>query len=236
MARRTQLQMVVDELLKAPKNRLSAKRIAAQLGWSEDRVSKVVESSLHDPAIPLQRGPGGVVKYVGSERHGSESGVYHDVRRVIEDYWAPRRLGVRRPRVSVTATSGRRSDGVWSHPDLAMVALPRRRRSVTDPPNLYSFEVETFTGFDIRSIYQAHAQGRGACQSWVFFATSDIATPHFDDRIMWAAEKLGIGLVEFSRSGSFSTYVDILDAETRVTSLEERAKFLQNTGIEDTEN
>jgi hypothetical protein len=113
-----------------------------------------------------------------------------------------------------------------------MSALPARRRNRDDPPHLYSIEVEVNTGFDIRSVYQAHAQGRGANFSWVFFASSEASSPNFE-RIEWAAEELKIGLVEFKTSGASSTYKVRVEAERRDPTGEDRAIFCENTGFDE---
>jgi len=113
-----------------------------------------------------------------------------------------------------------------------MSALPARRRNREDPPHLHSIEVEVNTGFDIKSVYQAHAQGRGANFSWVFFASSESSSPNFE-RIDWAAKELQIGLVEFTKSGSFGTYKVIREAEPRDVDAKDRAIFCENTGFND---
>jgi hypothetical protein len=93
-------------------------------------------------------------------------------------------------------------------------------------------EVEVNTGFDIKSIYQAHAQGRGANFSWVFFASSESSSPNFE-RIEWAADELDVGLVEFKRSGASGTYRTRLEARRREVTDLDRAIFCENTGFRD---
>jgi hypothetical protein len=110
MGRQSYLQQVVNVLLKEPNNRLSVKRLAEALQWDEYKVNGVVDKALHDSAIPLDRGPGGVIKYWGSEERAAP-GIYHDVKRVIENYWAPSRH-LRDPKVRITATHGEQIDGV----------------------------------------------------------------------------------------------------------------------------
>ena len=241
MGRQSFLQQVVNVLLNEPNNRLSVRRLAAALNWDEDKVNRVVDKAMQDSAIPLDRRPGRVIQYSGLENRAAP-GIYHDVQHIITKYWAPSR-GLRAPSrdlkfpdVRITATHGKQLDGVWSHPDLAMIALPKRRHSVDDPPDLYSIEVEVYTGFDIRSVYQAHAQGLGANESWVFFATSSEATPHME-RIERAARTLGIGLVQFGRSGTWGTYETLIEAERRKkVDPEDRKTFLRNTGLDDTKS
>jgi len=111
-----------------------------------------------------------------------------------------------------------------------MSALPPRRRHRDDPPDLHSIEVEVNTGFDIRSVYQAHAQGRGANFSWVFFASSEASSPNFE-RIEWAAKELQIGLVEFKRSGASGTYRVRIEADRRDVKPEDRNIFCNYTGF-----
>jgi hypothetical protein len=127
MGRQSYLQQVVNVLLKQPNNRLSVRRLAEVLQWDADKVKHVVDKARRDSAIPLDRGPGGVIWYWGSEERAAP-GIYHDVKRIIENYWAPSR-GLKFPDVRITATHGEQVDGVWSHPDLAMSAFPRWRRS-----------------------------------------------------------------------------------------------------------
>jgi len=230
MGRRTFAQVVIDQLREYPRNQGSVRRLATDLGWPEEKVDRVVTNAMHDISTPVERGPGGVVRFRGSER-GITPGIYYDVQRVIRDYWAPKR-GLRSPVVEITARTGRRGAGVWCHPDLVMSALPARRRSRDDPPHLYSIEVEVNTGFDIRSVYQAHAQGRGANFSWVFFASSEASSPNFE-RIEWAAEELEIGLVEFKTSGASSTYKVRVEAGRREVTAVDRAIFCENTGFDE---
>jgi hypothetical protein len=228
MGRRTFAQVLIDQLRQYPQDQASVRRLAQDLEWPEEKVDRVVTNAMSDISTPVERGPGGVIRYRGTER-GIAPGIYYDVQRVIRDYWAPRR-GLRQAQVDITARTGRRGAGVWCHPDLVMSALPARRAHRDDPPHLHSIEVEVNTGFDIKSVYQAHAQGRGANFSWVFFASSQASSPNFE-RIEWAAEELGIGLVEFKRSGASGTYSLRLEAERREVTHEDRAVFCENTGF-----
>jgi hypothetical protein len=226
--RRTNVNILVDTLQNYPKEQASKRSLAAELGWDIDKLTRVIEQAKDDSTRPVETGPNGVVRYRGSER-GKQVGLYYDVARVIERYWAGQQ-GLRDPHVTRTARSGKRKLGVWSHPDLVLQALPQRRRHRDDPPDIHSIEVETYSGFDIRSVYQAHAQGRGADYRWVFFATAPKVNPPLD-RIMWAAEELGIGLVEFDRAGASTTYSLLLDADRAEPTSDDRQVFCENVGI-----
>ena len=73
--------------------------------------------------------------------------------------------------------------------------------------------METAEGFTIKSIYQAHAQGRGANYCWVIGAFTPGITDHERDRVLWTAKELGVGVVEFERPGAYGTWRTHLHAE-----------------------
>ena len=99
------------------------------------------------------------------------------------------------------ARGGSRGWGTWTHPDLVVSADPRRRRSRSEPPRLHAIEVETAEGFDLKSVYQAHAQGRGANYCWVIGAFAAGVTDYEWDRALWTAKELGVGIVELRDLG-----------------------------------
>ncbi len=230
MAKRTQIDMVRDEVVKQPGSRLSVRKVALALRWSEEKVHRVVDRAELDDSVPLYFGPSGTVMFRGSER-GSGDGIYKDVRRVVETYWAERR-GYKDVEVFDTARTGHHVVGVWAHPDIVIAANPRRRRHATDPRQLHSVEIEHRNGFDIRSVYQAHAEGRGADFAWVFYAKAAKVERHWD-RIRWAAEETKVGLIEFGRPGSWTTWRVVREAAKRDRDVEDRAAFCLNTGIPD---
>lgn len=84
------------------------------------------------------------------------------------------------------------------------------RLSGNDPKDLHALEVERESGFDIRSVYQAHEQARGAHFAWVFAHAVDA-----DQRIRIAANDLGVGVVVFSNPNSAGTYRMIEQARLR---------------------
>ena len=68
-----------------------------------------------------------------------------------------------KPYFTSRAPSGSPS-GIWQNPDLVVAV---RRREGSDPrEHFHAIEVEQANGFDIRSVYQAHEQGRGADFAW----------------------------------------------------------------------
>ena len=227
MARRTYVEMVCDALKEGFDNQQASEaKLADYLGWDRDKVRTVVDRGCADDSKPLYRGPGGVVKFRGSESRGTV-GIYADVERVIKKYWGGRDRGWRNIEVLVTARGGRRGSGSWVHPDLTVRCDPRRKRHRDDPAMLVSIEVESDGGFDIRSVYQAHSQGRGADYTWVLYQSQPYMSDAESDRILWAAQELGVGLVEFERAGAYGTWHVRHEAEHRDPDEQDRAMFCE---------
>jgi len=228
VARRTDLQLLVDALKGQPGEQASPRRLGERLGWDADKVRRVAAKANADPMTPLFIGKGGVIKHRGSER-GASVGIYADVAHVIETSWGPGEMRLRDINTVVTARSGRRNGGVWTHPDLVIAADPPRRKSQDEPHRLHSIEIETADGFDLRSVYQAHAQGRGANYSWVFGSKAPGVEKADWDRILWTVDELGIGLVTFTKPHVYSTWITHRQADFKEPTREERRAFLERT-------
>lgn len=228
MARRTDLELLIDTLKSQPGEQASPPRLAGLLGWDPDKVRKVASKGNDSPSVPVFIAKGGVIKHRGSER-GASVGIYTDVARIIRTYWGPREMGLRNIDVIETSRSGTRGGGVWTHPDLVVAADPARRKSQDEPRRLHAIEVETAAGFDLRSIYQAHAQGRDADYSWVFGSKAPGVESSDWDRVLWTAKQLGVGLVTFAKPHAFGTWTTHQKAEHKEPALDERELFLDRT-------
>lgn len=225
MARRTDLQLLTDMLKTQADEQASPARLAGLLGWEVEKVKRVAAKGDSTPSTPIFIAKGGVIKHRGSER-GASVGIYADVSRVITSYWGERVAGLRNIDVISTARSGTRRDGVWTHPDLVIAADPRRRKSATEPRRLHAVEVETADGFDLKSVYQAHAQGRDADYSWVFGNTEPGVEKADWDRVLWTAQELGVGLVTFDKPHVYGTWKTHVMAVHKEPSRDEQSAFL----------
>jgi hypothetical protein len=116
---------------------------------------------------------------------------------------------------------------VWAHPDLVVAADPRRRSSAGEPRRLHAIEVETKNGFDLKSVYQAHAQGRGADYVWVIGNKAPKVDPPDWERIVWTASDLGVGLVTYDNPGASTTWVNHIEAAHRLPTAEQRERFIE---------
>ena len=224
MGRRTNVEVVIDYLKDCTHHSASIRAIARDLGWTEEKVARVIERAEHEGAN-LHRSRGGAIKFRGSER-GAANGLYRDIMNVVERHWAPKTLKLKNISVFDTSKAGQRSAGVWSHPDLVMAADPPRRDSRTEERRLHAIEVETAHGFDLKSIYQAHAQGRGATYSWVIGQHAPYEGHEHWERVKWTASVLGVGLVTFDKPDVFSTWEMWNEPERVTVTPAERERFL----------
>jgi len=217
--------MIVDALKGFEQHQASVRRLSETLGWDEDKTRRALERAYEDETLSVHRGPGGVVQYRGTERAGG-SPIYRDVQRVVRRYWSRNEFGAREAEVFITARGGRRGTGSWTHPDLVGAWFPRRRETRSSPKLLHAIEVETRGGFNIASIYQAHAQGRGADFAWVFTFASEVDDDDRFERIEWAARTIGVGLVQFGKPGASSTYRTLIGARRLERNADWRRTFL----------
>jgi len=228
MARRTDLELVIDTLTGIDGSQATVRKLATLLNWDVDKVRRVAEKGNSDPSLSVYIAKASVVKYRRSER-GKLVGIYADVAKVISNRFGPEKMGYREITVIDTAKSGTRGTGVWTHPDLVMAAYPKRRSSAHEQRRLHAIEVETEDGFDLKSVYQAHAQGHDANYSWVFGSKQPDVSKSDWDRVLWTVQDLGVGLVTFEKPHLMSTWTKHADPKFTETNAEQRAGFLKQT-------
>jgi hypothetical protein len=181
--------------------------------WERSVFEERLASYIDDDACPIAavKGPGDKVRYTGSERGGGDlgSGLYLAVEGVLRANGIPQTRSANRE-VFMTANKRSGTNEVWTVPDMVLECFTKSAGSPEPTAVLHTFEVEPEAGFSIQSVYQAHAQGRGADYSWVLFdrgGQSDAPLPELgNERINWAAIELGIGLISFSKPSVFSTW------------------------------
>ena len=228
MPRRPDVQLLRDFLKLQPSQRASLARVQNGLAeeWNSDaaKVRRVVDRAVGDPDLAIDRGKGGVIEYTGAE-HVRDSLLYQKACQVLQRSWAPRNSlkdGIAR----VSARGGRRGLADWMHPDVVVAGKPKRRSGPNDEVRYHSFEVERLNGFHLDSIFQAFVQGKGSDFSWVLFSEADLRSDLYEERVLWAASRVGVGLISYGKPGSFSTWRQLHRAEFRKPDKRERGEFL----------
>ena len=229
-ARRTDVHLMIDALKDLGGTWGTEQKCVEALialGWTDDRAARTVRRAI-DGDAPLERGKGGTLKF-----SGTDLAIYDEVVRKLVSHWGPSR-GLRNCWASdCHHPAGLKDAGVWAYPDVVLLADPKRRASATDPLEIHAIEVERNRGFDIRSVYQAYEQGRGANYSWVFF----VGTPD-KSRLSWlriarAAKDRGVGLVSMGKPHAVTTWVEHVPAIRRNVdpARGDRQQILLATGI-----
>lgn len=229
--RRTRVEIICDELVKVDRNRLREVLLAELLvdrhGWPVDETYAAIQRGVDDPEVQMfrTRDNGWTIVFSGTERvaGGGGVGLYQDVETVLVEHWARRRRYVVTS-TEVTATGGSRGSGKWSHPDLVMGFDTQGRSRPLDREMLVAFEVETATGFDVRSVYQAYEQGRGTDYSYVVLPRHRTQDPEWA-RAEAVARELGVGLMTYGKPWLWSTWTTVYRARFRDPRLGERARF-----------
>lgn len=187
---------------------------------AETTIERAIETS-----DVVRVAPGGRLVYWDTEQ-GSGIGLYSTVARIIANQWGRKRLGLRDIQVARPPHGRTKSDGVWTRPDLVVAAYPRKRASVNDPKDLHALEVERQSGFDVRSVYQAYEQGRGARFVWVFAHVLDV-----DKRVVAAAKDLDVGVVSFTNPNAVATYTTAVWARKQGTTSDDAAAFMKRCSL-----
>lgn len=200
--------------------------------WNATRVSSALHRAMEDESIALVSGRGGHIIY-----GGSDGSLLLPAAKGILASWG-RSNGWRFPLVIKTSNAhGGKNAGAWQHPDLIVFADPKRRSSTDAGRQLHAIEVEPAGGFDIKSIYQAFEQGRGADYCWVFsYGSQEDGTAR--RRIERAARELGVGWVEMIKWTAPSTWEIPVPAGLRASSRrsqapseEDRLALLETNGL-----
>lgn len=187
--------------------RISAALVIEHPSFTVEKVKRVVDAADADPGFPLHRYKGGSVLYTGNDADG----LYRTVTRVSKAFFREA-VGLRDIEIVESSHGGTKHSGAWVHPDLVMRAYPKKRASRSDPYDLHAIEVEHATGFDLRSVYQAFEQARGADFAWVVFnlgSTTDSAMK----RIEQVAIETGVGLIRFEKPTVRATWSMVVEAK-----------------------
>lgn len=185
----------IRELREMGSNKASFATLAERLGgkWTPELVRAKAEELDRKDSSAVFVVKGGV-QYLGVE-NCVDPGLYKAVERGIKSRWA-RSEAIPRPVVERTFRLSSKL-GPWTRPDL--VISSQRIIGGVSLTQHHALEVEQHAGFDIKSVYQAFEQGRGAEFSWVLF-TGPLKSGDEWTRIMRAAKELKVGLVHMPKA------------------------------------
>ncbi len=229
MGRRSDVQLLRDFLKKQPNQRASLAKLETGLNeernWDALKVRHVVDRAVLDPKLAIAKGKGGVIEFTGAE-NVRDSLLYQKASHVLQKSWAPKN-SLKDAMAHVSARGGRKGLLDWMHPDVVVIGKPKRRSGPHDDHRFHSFEVERLGGFHLDSIFQAFVQGKGSDYSWVLFNEVDLRSDLYLERLLWAAGRVGVGLISYGNPGAYSTWQMLHRADFRKPDKKEREEFLE---------
>ena len=222
---RSHFDLFTAALAKAPENKMSVAALALALGpdWDIERVAQKARQFDDDESVALSLVHGGL-QYFGTERC-KDPAIYKQLQRGIRRSWATSSRIPRVDEVYITSRLVHRGDGDWTTPDL-VVSSTRKGWS-----ELHAIEAEQPAGFDVRSVYQAYEQARGAHWAWVFY-TGEVAEEGTMRRVSRAAKELGVGVVHATRPSAPSKWNTVIPARRRDVVIEEERALRTRLRIE----
>lgn len=212
-----------------------------RLGWDDDRYWAAQMKARNQGLIEVGRGRGGTLWRAPSDDETAEEVIpepevfsremetYAPIKTVLVEDWAPSQ-NIGQLVCEVTALQGKRkTGGVWSRPDLTLVAC----RTFSLLPgaffDVYTFEMKIDGAWDIMGIHEAVAHGRFSTRPYALFEVQDDAA--LESELFQAAEsearRLGVGLITARHIPSFDTWITHCDPERREPAPEALQDFMQ---------
>ena len=159
----------------------------------------------------------------------SEQNLYQPARKILEADWVKER-NYDNAIVEVTAKAGARASGIWTRPDITIVAsksypyLPGRSFEIV------TFEIKKADAIDVRGVFEALSHRRFATASYVLFYTgknsSNTSEPNIA-RVKDLARDHGVGVISAEDINDYDTWEELVEARRNVYNPEEANFFLQ---------
>lgn len=196
-------------------NRYEVQRLVLQqCGVDVDAFMAARNQLIDSGEIVASRGRGGPLRRVvalqepESPERQKEDALYPPMSKVIETDWAQdRRYSAWH--VVTTARQGRRNTGgIWSRPDLVLVAKRHFAHVPGDHLEVVTFEVKPPDYFDVTAIYEALAHKEKAHLAYVIVASLDEG--EVAPAIREVAERHGVGIIVASKPDEYETWAEIV--------------------------
>jgi hypothetical protein len=200
-------------------------RLQAKFGKPEEDYWRIRQELLHGGWIKTGKGKGGSVSRTQetlpksiqkAELVEDETEIYEPLKKWLEEQWgrdADEHGDYYRAKVTSTAQGRKRSSGQWSRPDVTYVRVNNFDYLPSAYVEVTSFEVKRFEGSsDLSSVYEAAAHQRWAHYTYLVIETTKENTEP-DENIVKECDRLGVGIMLFTRSGSKSDFKEYSEAK-----------------------
>jgi hypothetical protein len=143
-----------------------------------------------------------------SDRY-TEKELYAPIHETLRSFWIPEN-GIHDFVFNVTASQGRRSTGgKWTRPDIALATCNSYLYVRARPIELRTFEVKTYEGLDVTSVYEALSHRRAAHYAYVLAYVPEYqreALRSVLERLTSDARAHGVGVTTLADPRKYETW------------------------------
>ena len=215
------------------------------LGWDSDTYRAVRDRLINDGDLVLGRGKGGSVRRLRAEPTGGtavvanvadgdipdEASLYDPMLEAIRSGWT-KEQPFDHVIVEDTSRGGARPDGIWSRPDITVLASTMYTYVPNKHFDVITFEVKHYKRLDVTAVYEALAHRRSATRAYVLVYVPDEILPQLENPtladIADEAIKHGVGFIIAGDPTDYDTW-DVREVASIVTPDPARLdKFIRN--------
>ncbi len=129
---------------------------------------------------------------------------------------------------AITAQVPAPAGGTWTQPDLAAVGISRSKFATSAELRLFSFEVKTYGGCDLKAVHEALAHTRFVNFSYLVWNRPKCvcADREFYMTIEGNCRAYGVGLITIHDPGNLNSIEIRLDAQRKIIAADEMDEFI----------
>ncbi|MCY4560548.1 MAG: hypothetical protein OXF79_30120 [Chloroflexi bacterium] len=243
-----QLKFQLLEAVPANGTTIGNKALREKLEWEPDFYLAVRGRLIDDRKLVLGKGKGGSVRRLLAESPGmpedapdvaeveegqftTERSLYAPMLKVIRNRWI-KEQPFNNVIVEDTSQGGRRADGIWSRPDITVVASTTYTYVPNKHFDVVTFEVKHHNRIDVTAVYEALAHRRSATRSYVLVYVPDEKLPLFESptlaEIADEATKHGVGFIVAGDPQDYDTWEIREEASNMVPDPSRLNKFIRD--------
>ena len=213
------------------------KALQNKLQWSEPVYRHVKNRLVDSGVINLGKGRGGsVARLVGtdfviadrntltangktdsSDSYPTEKDLYEEVRRVIDERWVKEKNFSEQYFVEITAQGGGAKTGIWSRPDVTVVAKTIYKFVPLSDLDVITFEIKhSGVDIDVTAVYEALSHKKSATQSYLLIYVPENKQKSADTKLAEITEEAsrhGIGVIIVGNPKVFDSWDIKIEAE-----------------------
>ncbi|MEO9902713.1 hypothetical protein [Nisaea sp.] len=185
---------------------------------------------LSESVIPEEKPKKGQ-KPSNSSPYPDEVSLYDPMLKVLKERWLPDKI-FEFAAAERTDRGGRRTDGIWSRPDLTVAAMTTFSHIPGRYFDVITFEVKHIEGLNLTAVYEALSHRRAGTRAYVLAYIPDDKLETFQSNtlkdLLEEAGRHGVGLITAGDPADFDTWTEELEAEFVQPSPERLNTFVKN--------